>query len=307
MGDGRWSDSDWTAYAKSYVRNKTTVDAIYTSRSLSKELDPQHIKVRESCDSADNPNSTAVIVGLDVTGSMDSILDAVARDGLRNLATEIYERKPISDPHLMFMGIGDVEAGDKAPLQVTQFEADIRIAEQLMKIYLERRGGGNNYESYALAWYFASLYTRIDCFEKRKKKGYLFTIGDEEPTPYLKAEDIEQVFGRRPPSDFSGEDLLTMVSRQYEVYHLMIQQGNYFQHHGDRVENKWRKLLGQRALLVEDYTKIGQIIVSTLQVENGESADVVIKSWDGSTSVVVANAISGLTSTKKQTGGLVKF
>jgi hypothetical protein len=74
MGFGRWRDSDWDRYATKNIRSKATVDAIYSSRSLAPELDPKGIKVRESCDSADNPNSSPLIVALDVTGSMGYVL-----------------------------------------------------------------------------------------------------------------------------------------------------------------------------------------------------------------------------------------
>jgi hypothetical protein len=307
MGRGYWDDKDWTRYSKVHIAGKKSVDDIFTSKSIDPSLDPKEIKIRESCDSIDNPNSTALIVGLDVTGSMGCVLDSIAREGLKNMATEVYNRKPISNPHIMFLGIGDAEARDLYPLQATQFEADIRIAEQLTKIYLERGGGGNKYESYALAWYFASLHTKIDCFEKRKKKGFLFTIGDEEPTPYLKATDIERVMGYRPQSDYLVQDLLTMVSRQYEVYHLMIREGSYFRSHGDIVKKKWRDLLGQRAIVLDDYTRIGEVIVSTLQVANGENPDTVIKIWDSSTSLVVANAIRDLTSNVENNAAVVRF
>lgn len=307
MGRGYWDDKDWMRYSKVNIAGKKSVDDIFTSKSIDPSLDPKGIKIRESCDSIDNPNSTALIVGLDVTGSMGCVLDSIAREGLKNMATEVYNRKPISNPHIMFLGIGDAEARDLYPLQATQFEADIRIAEQLTKIYLERGGGGNKYESYALAWYFASLHTKIDCFEKRKKKGFLFTIGDEEPTPYLKATDIERVMGYRPQSDYLAQDLLTMVSRQYEVYHLMIREGSYFRSHGDIVKKKWRDLLGQRAIVLDDYTRIGEVIVSTLQVANGENPDTVIKSWDSSTSLVVANAIRDLTSNVENNAAVVRF
>ncbi|MCX7920726.1 MAG: hypothetical protein N3B21_01690 [Clostridia bacterium] len=309
MGSGRWSTTDWAAYSKKNISSKSRVDDIYTSRSLAPELNPYGVKIRESCDSSDNPQSTALVVALDVTGSMGMVLDAMAREGLQTLATEVYNRKPISDPHIMFMGIGDVEAGDRAPLQVTQFEADIRIAEQLTKIYLERGGGGNSYESYALAWYFAAMHTRIDCFEKRGKKGFLFTIGDEQPTPYLRASDIERVLGYRPQSDrVSSRELLNMAARQYEVFHLIVEEGSHFRCCGDKVVDEWTELLGQRAIRLSDHTKMSEVIVSTIQVVAGADVNKVISSWDGTTGLVVAKAIGSLSnSVKKAIGGIVRF
>jgi hypothetical protein len=306
MGSGRWSDRDWEMYSAKNVRSKATVDGIYTSRCLHPDLDPKGVKLRESCDSADNPISTPLIVALDVTGSMGAVLDSMARDGLSTLATEVYSRKPITDPHIMFMGIGDAQAGDRAPLQVTQFEADIRIAEQLTKIYLERGGGGNDYESYALAWYFAAMHTRTDSFEKRGKKGFLFTVGDEQPTPYLLGSDIQRVLGYDPGFErISSQDLFTMVSRQYEVFHLMVEDGAYFKSCGNTVVDKWSRLLGQRAIRLSDHTKMSEVIVSTLQILNGADRNSVISSWDSSTGMVVAKAIHSLANQGKPRGGLL--
>lgn len=109
FGGGSWSDKDWTSYssARSYSSPKTTVDHIYTSRTvkdvINKGLDPKVVKLRESRDSEDNPLSTALIVALDVTGSMGRVLNVMARKGLPTLAEEIYNRKPITNPHIMCM------------------------------------------------------------------------------------------------------------------------------------------------------------------------------------------------------------
>ena len=93
------SSEDWGAFTRTHTAHAKTVDDIYKNRGLKADFDPKKIKMRESCDSTDNPSSTPVIVGLDVTGSMSSVLDAMARKGLGTLAEEIYNRKPISDPH----------------------------------------------------------------------------------------------------------------------------------------------------------------------------------------------------------------
>lgn len=293
MGGGRFTSADWGTYASTKVTGKTRAE-IFTSAGIDPSLDPKGVTVRESRDSVDNPESNAIIVGIDETGSMGSIAESMIRKGCATLVTEIYDRKPVSDPHVMFMGIGDVKY-DKAPLQVTQFEADIRIADQLTKIYLEGGGGGNSSESYTFPWFFAAMHTSIDCFEKRGKKGYLFTAGDEEVPAVLRADEIEKFLGYKPETDFTAADLLTLVSRQYEVYHLMVEEGNHYRSHGDRVRKSWGDLLGQRAIPLADHTKMSEVIVSIIQAVEGESKDAILKSWDGSTGLVVAKAINDLT------------
>jgi hypothetical protein len=91
-------------------------------------LNPAKIKMRESRDSDDNLPSTPIIVGIDVTGSMGVLAETLVKRGLKPLFEEILDRKPVTDPHVMAMAIGDAWC-DRAPLQVTQFEADISVAE----------------------------------------------------------------------------------------------------------------------------------------------------------------------------------
>lgn len=294
MGCGTFTSKDWDRYTTSRgYTSKSTVSDMYKSTSVKKELEPKGIKYRESCDSTEHPNSTPIVLGLDVTGSMGRVLETISKK-LNTLITQIYEREPVTDPQVMIMAFGDVEC-DRHPLQVSQFESDIRIAEQLNDVYFERGGGGNAGESYTLPWYFAARHTKIDSFEKRGKKGYLFTLGDEPFLNNLSKEAIKEFVGDDVQSSLSADELLTEVSRQYEVYHLMIEEGSGMGYGRSDVVDKWTNLLGQRAILVSDCSKIPEIIVSILEVATGKDAKDVVASWDGSTSVAVSKAISGLT------------
>lgn len=291
-GTSRWDPSAWDSFTSSTAAAPRA--AIFTShRGMVDRLNPKGVKIRESRDSAINPNSNAIIVGIDVTGSMGIVAEALARKGLGTLFNEVLDRKPVDDPHLMFMAIGDASC-DAAPLQVSQFECDSTIIEQLTEIFLEGRGGGNDWESYNLPWYFAANHTSIDCFEKRGKKGYLFTVGDEFPAHDLTKDQIERVLGVKIQQAMSNEELLTMVSRMYHVFHVIVEEGSCFQRSGSKVTEAWQKVLGQNVLNLSDHTKLSEVIVSAIQVVEGSSRDTVVKSWSGDTALVVSKALNGL-------------
>ena len=46
--------------------------------------------------------------------------------------------------------------------------------------------------------------------------------------------------------------------------------------------------------MVEDIAKIPEVIVSILELHAGKTVDEVVNSWDGSTAMVVKDAITGL-------------
>lgn len=310
MGSGRFDPSDWGSYSTSrgYDKADTKTEDIFSSSSMSAELDPKGLAFRESRDSADNPQSTPIIVGIDVTGSMGMIADVLARKGVPTLCENIYTKKPVSDPQILCAGIGDAEC-DRSPLQVTQFESDIRISQQLEKIWLEKGGGGNHYEGYALMWWFAAMHTKTDSFEKRGKKGYLFTIGDEYPTPHLRKQDLHRVFGDTlQGSDISMQELLTMASRQWEIFHIVVAEGSCCRHFGvEDVHAKWSDVVGQRAVILRDHTKLAEVMVSVIQANEGHSHEDITKAWDGTTSLVVQEAIKSLSPTSAKSGGVVSL
>jgi hypothetical protein len=278
MGSGRWSSNDYGDYSRTIA--KSTAREIFRSSSIKKEMDPKGIKVRESRDSLENPNSTAIIVALDVTGSMGIIAEKMAKQGLGTLVQGIYDRKPVSDPHVMIMAVGDIFY-DRAPLQATQFEADIRIAEQLQNIYLEGGGGGNGFESYDLPWYFAARKTSIDCFEKRGKKGYLFTVGDEPPPgDTASAKMLKEVLGGSEEAQLSSAQALAEAQAKYEVFHIIVEQGDYASRAKDRVTGAWREILGKRAIGLNNYDYMAEVILSVIAVAEGADADQVIASWE---------------------------
>jgi len=276
MGNATWSVSDYST--RSATISTQSREQVFHQRRIKKEFDPALITMRESCDSDENPESTAIIIGLDVTGSMGFIAEHIAKNGLGTLVESIIDRKPVSDPHMMMMAIGDIMA-DRAPLQVTEFEADIRIADQLTELWLEGGGGGNQFESYDLPWAFAAHKTKIDCFDKRGKKGYLFTIGDELPPRSGSKMQLKENLGITLQADTTSQEHLAEAQVQYEVFHIIVEEGHYASRRGDIVKKDWTTLLGKRAISLNNYKCISEVITSVIEVNEGADPEEVIEQW----------------------------
>jgi hypothetical protein len=297
MGYHRYDPDTWATYATA-TASKTYRD--YGRSSILPAFDPTTFGMRESRKSELNPNPTPFIAALDVTGSMGRVVEAM-RKGLGTLFEQVIARAVIPDPHVMAIAIGDFDC-DRAPIQATQFEAEpVTIGTQIEDLWLERGGGGNDYEGYLGPLYFAAM--RTDCDAIRDgRKGFLFTAGDEEPQAVLRRSAVKSFFGDDIQKDLTAEELVSLVSRGWEYFHLMVTEGSYMLGHADRVTRAWTDLIGQRALPLTDHTRMAEVIISAAEVAAGRDRDAVAKSWSGSTGLVVRNAINGLTAGSSQTG-----
>lgn len=301
--------SQWRSY-KSANQNKVSSGATSQQIFRQGDADSKYIvrgKVRESRDNDVLKNSGAIIIGLDTTGSMSSVLESVYK-GLELCTEEIFKRIKTFDPQIMFAAIDDYDSmlwhgEDECPaLQVTQFENDIRIVEQLTDLKETGCGAGNGKESYPLLWYFASRKTSIDCWEKRHKKGVIITMGDDGLQKHIDASEFRDVFGDTDVKDMSTSDLYREVSKKYDVYHLILEEGSECRYGFDRVYKSWQNVLGERALRVNDIKKLPEIIVSVIQMAAGANAQDVVDSWDGSAKLAVAHTLNGLSTVKEETG-----
>lgn len=215
--------------------------------------------VRECRDSEAHPNTVAAIVALDLTGSMGQIPAELVKDGLPQLMGDIIQ-KGEKDISLMFVGVGDHEY-DKYPLQVGQFESgDAELDMWLTRTYLEGGGGGNAGESYLLAWYLAAKHTAIDCFEKRGKKGFLFTIGDEPGLNKLPVSAIKENMGLKQANSYTDKELLEAAQEKYNVFHVVVNH-RYSAKHSI---GYWKDMLGQNCLVVEKATDVAKTIADTI-------------------------------------------
>jgi hypothetical protein len=290
MGYSRFDPGVYAGYSAAFA-SKNTAQIFTNTGGCHADLDPARFAVRESVDSVANPKSTPIIIGVDETGSMGYLATEIIRSGLGTIVTGIYDRKPVTDPHILLAAIGDA-ACDRAALQTTQFEADATaMVRQIEKFFIEGNGGGNGGESYPILWHFAAHKTRCDAIDLRKGKGYLFTIGDEAPLTMLTRKQALRFVGTTIEKDLPIQTLLATVRKNWEVFHLIVETDATVAQDAVR---RWRNLLGERAVLVSDYRKLGEVIVSLMQVNEGADPDEVAASWDKQTGIVVHRAVGGL-------------
>ena len=252
MGGGSWTSASYDAYTKgtrgmdsvTYAASNLNTQEVYKARTLDKELNPKNV-MRECCDTEEHPHTLPVILALDVTGSMGMAATEVAKK-LGVIMGDLYDDKDIPDVEFCVMAIGDLYC-DRAPIQISQFESDIRIAEQLDKVWFEGGGGGNKWESYTAAWYMGVNHCKLDCW-KRGKRGIIITLGDEQLNPYLQAPMLAKYVGDENQEDIETGNLYEEASEKYEIHHISVKDrhSSYFRNNlENRVDNSWKGLLGQ--------------------------------------------------------------
>ncbi|MBQ3886419.1 MAG: hypothetical protein II735_00435 [Clostridia bacterium] len=288
MGYGSYKATDWAKLKNSRgISQNSSASDIFANNQFQEKYDPRFIDKRESCDSADSPQSTPIIIGFDVTGSMGYLAAEIAKNSLNKTITYIYDKQPVTNPHVMCAAF--VEPIAQGGLQVTQFEADIRVAEQLLE--LKVGFGGNLYSFDSLVWYFAAQHTKIDSFDKRGKKGFIFCVGDEvcggAEGEKLSAHQIKEVYNDTVAEDYPLAKVYQMASEQYEVFHIVT---------GFRTEKSlqtWESFLPGRNARIEpaDIGCLSEVITSIMQLVNGMDKKSVIAQWPQKEQEVVRQAL----------------
>ena len=268
MGGGYWRKEDFERYSAGMGR-KVGADGhvdtsgmrgaqdMYRASGLDPKMDPYKV-MRECCDSDEHPATIPIILALDVTGSMGSTAIEVQKK-LNPIMVEIYKR--IKDAEIMVMAIGDL-AYDSSPIQISQFESDIRIAENLDKIWFENGGGGNDYESYTAAWYMGLKHCKLDCW-KRGKKGLIITMGDEPINPYLPSNRLNAATGDTTQKDVDTKTLFNEASDKFDIYHISVESRSY--PNQDRERKSFAEVIGEQHALVSSVDDISDKIINIVE------------------------------------------
>lgn len=282
MGGGTYSYS--TDSARKLDNSRMSKERVFTKSNLDASMDVKNT-IRECRDSEEHPETLPIIIALDVTGSMGSIPYQLVTKDFPEIMKHIMDAG-IEHPQVCFVGIGD-QYWDVAPLQAGQFETSDELLDRWLKtMWLEGGGGGNDGESYQLAWWFAAAHVSADHIEKRNKKGVLITIGDEPVCGSISKEEFQRIYGSSSKvPQMETSKILEAAKEHWDVYHINVPT---YSGSRPKVKNQWTHLLGDHLVSAQDgrggdvASLIAGIVVSS--VKGSESAPVgESRQADGST------------------------
>lgn len=287
MGGGSWNTRSYTTRTEAKIEAGEDIftHSAHAARTgdytVHETVDPKRVNnagdhrgmmTRESLDSDEHPESLAIAVLFDVTGSMQH-LPRVIQEKLPKLYGMLLEKGYVEHPQILYGAVGDANS-DRTPLQVGQFESDNRADESLENLILEGGGGGGNHESYELAAYFMANHTYTDCYEKRGKKGYMFLIGDERVYDTVRRDHVEQLIGDGLQENLTTREVFEQLAEKWEVFFLFAEEGSYDVTRtldvapGDGALG-WRDLLGQNAIVLDDTRAVCEVIALTIGLNEG--------------------------------------
>jgi hypothetical protein len=239
------------------TRAKASVQEVFHQRGCHALMNPKGVLARESRDSANHEKTLSIAIALDVTGSMGDIPVLMATKLLPQFLKILLDVK-VPDPQVLFLALGDAHC-DRAPLQVGQFESTAELIDQwLTWTYLEGKGGDYP-ESYELALYFLALHTAMDCWEKRRKRGYLFVTGDATPFPTLSKHIVESIIGDRLDQDLTVEEIVAKLQETFVPFFVIPDQERR-----RNCERRWRELLGDHVLCMDTPEDVCAVMAGAL-------------------------------------------
>lgn len=202
-----------------------------------------------------------IILALGAKDSMERLLPYIVNEGMPRLILEAREYD------IMSMKVGNVTNANGRPIQITRFASGEEALNQFKELDFKSSQWNT---SYVLPWYFAAKHTKLDCYDKRGQKGFLFTFGDDGPAPSLAAHEVREVFGKQDSLGvrrLTASECLKMASEKFNCYHIIMKGYAYDSY----VESRWRELMGSHVCILDNHKYMPELVTTILSMYEGYS------------------------------------
>ena len=105
----------------------------------------------------------------------------------------------------------------------------------------------------------------------------------------MAADRLKELMGYAQTDPITDAQVLAQAQRMYHVFHIHINETGYKDN--PDVIGYWKKLLGERALILDQHMAVAELIASTVAVINGANLDKVAAEFDDATAKSVKNAL----------------
>jgi hypothetical protein len=248
------STSDWRGSVKSsynfgeararYDREAKRSGATTRARNYTRKKEPDlrlvNPKNKEIISQSRNP----IIIGIDVTGSMQT------------WPGEIFDRLPLlyqtlakyrEDSEFCFCAIGDASC-DNYALQVNNFNKEINDLEAAVKALGAEGGGGGGQimESYELFGY----YMLNHCQTPNANSPFLLIYGDEKFYENVDARQVRHYIGDNLENALNSSELWKELTEKYNLYFLQKAYGEGVYPKIDKeVKENWADAIGAQRII----------------------------------------------------------
>lgn len=283
-----------------YTYSTTVLNDSTGTLGLHPALAPGWGGLRVSADVPGEAPKTRMTFAFDVTGSNIQnalVYQAKAPQMLDRLTNRGWVPGNLD---IQIAAVGDAET-DTYPVQLSQFEVDGNMIDRwLDTLILERRGGNNDQESYALLFWVLANQNRLQGWEYGQK-GNLYVLFDEDirltvPLRHLtklynvRGEAEQQVGGveitpsmmRRtldaglvlPDDDVMTDDIIADLLSKYNVCAIVSGMTGYY--NDQRIQDHWRSYFGeQNVIKLPDPNNIVDLVSSLMGSSQGVDFDTI--------------------------------
>lgn len=187
--------------------------------------------------------SLPVLTAFDGTGSMGGnvakAFEAIGR--LFTVLQPLSSRVNVQIASSVWQDVCDWEDYGYPTIQVSQFESDERVAEQ-MRLLLPAKAGGDTTEDYQLGLLYTLRQVETDWQEYYGLKPYLIVVADEVGRDEIRPSTAKKHLGIELQSTVTTVEVCRQLLRSWQVFYLNVGGGDGSP--SSRVTSWWSRLLG---------------------------------------------------------------
>lgn len=137
---------------------------------------------------------------------------------------------------------------DRHPvIQMSQFESDNRIAEQIRSLVPDHNGGDPT-EDYDLGLAYLLLATDTDIFNFYGLKGYSFIVADQIGRGNVTPTGVKRYLGHTLQSTTTTRDLCRQLLRKWHLFYIQVASEGYVPH--SETTSWWTDKLGSGRVVI---------------------------------------------------------